>query len=321
MRRKKVWLGLLAVAMIASAFPAMADVAGIGITPGTYGRVSGIDITNDHLLNWGVATPGNVADFGSANNPWRPTQGAWAYEDSVLNAGFVGPGYGGQDFDAEALYTGFDVTNNTLYVALVTGFNIEGQVMGGVTYFAGDIFIDFGNYRPQNGQNPENNSNITSTNTAVPYNNTGHSWDLAFSLNGALATDTTRNAVRNFGIQGSPAPGQQGYNGGPLRATGGTVDGQAGFNYTANFGSTHRNLYQFAYQLDTTNALHAGWIDSLYSNNSGANGGWTVHWTMSCGNDYLDAAGYLVPVPAAAPMGLLGLGLAAFARRRKRAAA
>jgi len=89
---------------------------------------------NGELSDWGV-TPGTH---------WTPTpnQGIFHYdEDYVGPGGFVNPGWGGQAFDMEAIYTSWDSDN--LYIALVTGFPIN-NAAGVRGYSLGDIAIDFG---------------------------------------------------------------------------------------------------------------------------------------------------------------------------------
>ncbi|MBX3177310.1 MAG: PEP-CTERM sorting domain-containing protein [Candidatus Hydrogenedentes bacterium] len=285
------------------------------------GLVSGITVDGSIGTDWGVATP-----TGVNGNNWTPTNNlgaGWVQEDSVTGSnGYVGPGYGGQNFDVEALYTGFDISTNRLYVALVTGFDIEGETVSGINYFAGDVFIDFGNYLPDS-------DNVYDLHAGQ------RSWDLAFILAGATASDTSLDARQApFVIDDSPT-GAPGYNSGPLSAIGGTLQsGAVAFGYSNNgaldgwTASQDHNVYEFSYEITDQSILN----QLIYADTGNNYGwGWTVHWTMSCGNDFLNAAGYLptgttfntpvVPVPAAAPMGLLGLGLVAFARRRKRAAA
>lgn len=298
---RKMGTSLIMALCATVVFGSNAGAAGVSAVDS--GSVSGIGV--DGLLgDWGVSTP------GTGDNPdnWVPSQGAYAHEDITGGSGFVGPGVGGQDFDAEALYTGFDVTTNTLYVGLVTGFDIGGETNSGDSYYAGDLFIDFGTYLPQTGRNGSNNH--------VNYNNSGHSWDLAFILDGATSSSTSLDAVGtpNFLYSMSPQ-GNPGYNSGPLSATGGTDVGSSNFGYTNNWGGGDHNVYEFAYTVTDSN-----WLSLLDT------GGWTAHWTMSCGNDFLDAAGNLppgthpndppvVPVPAAAPLALFGLAMVGAARK------
>jgi hypothetical protein len=66
-------------------------------------------------------------------------------EDGVGLNGYVGPGYGGQIFDAEYLFYKQDKVNMTLSIGIQTGFDlIDGRQMDGwVEYFAGDLALGF----------------------------------------------------------------------------------------------------------------------------------------------------------------------------------
>ena len=89
-------------------------------------------IIDGSLADWGV-TPGA---YGSSQ--WIPNSGIfYAIEDNDPGVNYVGPGYGGQPYDAEAIYIDFDSTN--LYFSVVTGFPGSGTDK----YQPGDIALDF----------------------------------------------------------------------------------------------------------------------------------------------------------------------------------
>ncbi len=66
-------------------------------------------------------------------------------EDGVGVNGYVGPGFGGQIFDAEYMFYKRDNVNNTLSIGIQSGFDlINGRQMDGwVEYFAGDLALGF----------------------------------------------------------------------------------------------------------------------------------------------------------------------------------
>jgi hypothetical protein len=92
-----------------------------------------------NLSDWGVAAP-TQQDY----NDWTPSLDgvAWTSEDWVIPTPYgeyVGPGYGGQIADAEAMYMYLD--GQTLYFGLACGvgpFIVDGYVL------PGDVFFDFG---------------------------------------------------------------------------------------------------------------------------------------------------------------------------------
>lgn len=93
------------------------------------------DIINidGNLGDWGIQRNGNA-------NDWLPNPGINAtIEDQHSN--YLEPGYGGQTYDAEALYAFFD--DSYLYVAMATGHNPM-TINSGNSYGAGDFAFDFG---------------------------------------------------------------------------------------------------------------------------------------------------------------------------------
>ena len=94
-----------------------------------------------------ITVDGNWSDWGINPNAgvWTPTTGTRIFYENYTGTdgtGFVGPGWGGQYFDVEALYA--MRTDNTFYFAVVTGFDPDGVLWQGTPYLAGDVFLDVG---------------------------------------------------------------------------------------------------------------------------------------------------------------------------------
>jgi hypothetical protein len=94
-----------------------------------------------NLSDWGVAAP-TQQDY----NNWTPSLNntAWMSEDWVMTdeyGEYVGPGYGGQVADAEAMYMHLD--GQTLYAAIACGLGPWVDEATGYV-LPGDVFFDFG---------------------------------------------------------------------------------------------------------------------------------------------------------------------------------
>jgi len=95
-------------------------------------------VIDGNLSDWGV-TPG----YYNASR-WQPNEGVfWIVEDQTGGLReYLGPGYGGQLYDVEAIY--FDYDENNAYIAIVTGFCKSGRDYEDYHFYPGDIAIDFG---------------------------------------------------------------------------------------------------------------------------------------------------------------------------------
>lgn len=92
-------------------------------------------VVDGNLSDWGVSRNGDANDWNST-----PDSGIFStIEDQ--NAGYLEPGYGGQSYDAEAIYAYKNQTS--LYIALATGHDPK-ALNGNGSYGAGDFAIDFG---------------------------------------------------------------------------------------------------------------------------------------------------------------------------------
>lgn len=321
MRRKGLWLSVLATAIIAGG----ASAASIAI------QSSGAPSWG---LNWGTygVTPGPAADLtlGQINSAeWRhyavilgdtnyrsavgvrdgdPTPGALG--STGLNHDTTYPGAGGQNYDAEELFYYYegDADNGYLHLGLMTGFNPAGELSGisnPATFFAGDIFVDIGN---------------------------DGSRDLAVGLGTGRGGNAWANSV-GTGIElapyydGTPNPNYAQYSS-PWRIDN-TNAGALAFNaldvkYAETLlwnSSADNQRWFYEARIHLTSAfLGAGAMEGFVND---TNGGAGLHWTMQCGNDFVDIHDDTpfapVPVPAAAPLALLGMAIVGIARRKRQA--
>ena len=104
------------------------------------GSASAVPIIDGSIADWGLTRTGQASD-------WTPNSGVQGHTVDDQTGGtavYLNPGFGGQRYDAEAIYVTWDASN--LYVLAVTGLPntmIHNPANG--HYAAGDILLDFGN--------------------------------------------------------------------------------------------------------------------------------------------------------------------------------
>lgn len=198
----------------------------------------------------------------------------------------VDPGWGGQAFDAEYLLYKYDGNTGTLSIGLQTGFDIlDGHyATGGKDYYNGDIALSF------DGDKSTYEYAIDFGNLTKGYYGSNLGTDDA----GLYAVSSWSNDVY---FQASN----------PFAMIDGTLKTNGTLNGSTGVGSDGKTSF---YNMFSFNVGALGLGSTLLNMDA--------HWTMSCGNDVIEAHAD-VDVPEPAPFALLGLGLLGLAFARKQA--
>lgn len=221
-----------------------------------------------NLSDWGLTQTGTAADWSNVQS-----RSHFVEDQTGGLSTYLTPGFGGQAYDAEALYVDWDGSN--LYLALITGHNPLEQDGRG-TFAPGDFAIDFG----------ANGSYEFGLETTGNHGNT---------LGGVYA-----NVAWGQGLWGPK-------NQGPTSVLSGDLVGQAVLGvstaWSQNIG-IHANDKHYFYEAAIPLDVFGGyWREGDLIE---------VHWTMNCANDSIRADPPISNVPepgtlALLPLGMLGL--------------
>lgn len=254
-----------------------------------YSSAQAASITVDgNLADWGLKRNGNVSDWVPNSALVLPNQFTVEDQTGGLNT-YLTPGYGGQAYDAEAMYTFTD--NSNLYIALVTGLSPNTPTSGN-SYGPGDFAIDFG----RDGSF-EFGIQTTGADKGKVYKNVV--WDLGL-------WDANNQYINN---SHQPANALH-----PTSIRSGTYAGVGQLIYDANLGFNNMGQYINDYHYVIEAAIPLAVF-------TGFSGLFDIHWTMNCANDSISVDPELARVPEPATLALLMLGLTgmAFSKQRNNA--
>jgi hypothetical protein len=254
--------------------------AGICLSSGAQAALITID---GNLADWGLKQTGQDSDW-IPDARVVPDARQYTVEDQTGGAGTrLFPGWGGQNYDAEAIYVSLD--SSFLYIALITGLSPDTPDNPAAnSYGPGDFAIDFG----QDGSF-EFGVQTTGDDFGKVYRVTA--WD--YGLWDVTGNHRPTNPDKRH----------------PTSIKTGTEVGIGQLVYTKTpFTNMGVNTDDKHYVIEAAIPL---------TSFTGYSGKFDVHWTMNCANDAIHADPYL-PVAEPGTLALMPLGLLGMMALRRR---
>lgn len=292
-----------------NSFKPFVFAAAVGLGISFSGAASAITI-DGNLSDWGVTVAdGNNSNFSSPS----PTIGLVStftedQNDFAGNSGYVGPNYGGQNYDAE--FMGIALQGNTMYLAIVSGQRPDNGLS---KYSPGDIYmttpVGIVGIEVGGGAGGGAGGLVTEGDAGSTYNVRSNGYTQSYGTTDAAQTAGSVWADADW-IQDPIAPGspvQMEINGASTKVA------DADYAYTRNTQTSQHSVIELA--LDLTNLL-----------DEDGNGSIGIHWSPSCGNDIVTAFFQVsmpitsteIPEPGSALVWLIGVGMIGAMRARRR---
>lgn len=256
----------------------------------------------------GMIVDGDLKDWLSSptgsSSDWTPTDANVKYtvedQSGIEQNGYLSPGYGGQAYDAEAIYLKRDT--DFFYVAVVTGLSPNT-----IDYPAGDLAFDFGNdgsyeYGVVVKSDSQNTNIYSAQNGGIGSQGEAYKVD---KWNVGLWADNGDYVGISQGTQTHPTTVNSGTKLGDVELAykQALYDGSTLLTQLGNFGGNH-------YVIEAKIPVFLFAATDLAK-------AFTVHWAMGCANDAIavDPNPNAVPTPTTLPLLAMGLALVIGFRR------